>query len=296
MVVPNFRAGAVSRAQSSLAAAGGKGINVARAARTLGDEAFCTGFLGGTMGHYVAELAEREGIPGHWTWIEGETRTCAIVADADTGEATVINEQGPTVSSEDWRRLHEHVMQSVHNGADYVCFSGSLPLGSTTKDYLNIVHDVLQAGKPVWIDTSGEALRAVWKVAAIGIKVNGDEAGAILGKTVSDPQSALSAARELQHTGPHTVVLTLGAQGAVMAHPDGCWWAKPPALKVIDPIGSGDSFLAGLVTSLDADYSPEECLLRAAAAGAANALSVGGGHFPLTDFNQILAGTTLTNM
>ncbi len=296
LLVPNFAAGTVTRAQSSLAAAGGKGINVARAIRNLGGEAFCNAFLGGVMGHYIADLAEREGISGKWTWVDGETRTCIIVADAQTGEATVINEQGPTVTIDDWAHLHADVMHTIYKEAKVVCFSGSLPPGSTVDVYLGLIRDVLQAGKQVWVDTSGVPLESARHISGIGIKVNGDEAGAILGKKVDDPESALSAARELQQAGPETIVLTLGALGAVMAHTQGNWWAKPPVVKVVDPIGSGDSFLAGLVTSLSDGCLPSESLRRAVAAGAANALSIGGGQFTLSDFNDVLSGTTLTTL
>src|SRR3954447_16596107 len=91
LIVPRLRPCAVHGAQQVLAAAGGKGVNVARAARTLGAAARCLGPLGGSTGRMVAELAAREGLDGAWTWIAGETRTCTIVVDLAGGDATVIN-------------------------------------------------------------------------------------------------------------------------------------------------------------------------------------------------------------
>lgn len=293
LLVPDFAAGTVSRAQSTLEAAGGKGINVARAVRILGGESIAAGFLGGRTGHYVADLAESEGLAATWTWLEGETRTCTIIANSHTGEATVINEQGPDVTAKDWLRLHQDVIQLANNKVQQVCFSGSLPPGSPVEAYQTLIQLLHRAGKQIWIDTSGTALQSVRHIPHIAIKVNGDEAGAILQRKIWDAETALSAALELQQAGPDIVVLTLGPNGAVMAHPAGRWWAKPPVLKVVDPIGSGDSFLAGLVTSLEAHYPPQESLRRAVAAGAANALSVGGGQFPLDDFNQVLSETAL---
>ncbi len=293
LLVPDFAAGKVLRAQSALAAAGGKGINVARAVRNLEGEALCSAFLGGTTGRYIAELTEKEQIPGQWTWIDGETRTCIIVADAQTGEATVVNEQGPHVTSEDWSRFETDVSRLADDRIEFVCFSGSLPPGSPSDAYPRLVQAVLRKGKQVWVDTSGAPLSSVLRIPDIGIKVNGDEVGVILGRKIGDPDTALSAARELKAAGPHTVVLTLGAKGAVMAYPTGEAWASPPVIKVVDPIGSGDSFLAGLVTSISNHCAPDEALRRAVAAGAANALTIGGGQFSLEVFNNILAGTTL---
>src|SRR4029079_12412351 len=116
---------------------GGKGPNVARAAQILGAKtrSFC--FLGGRTGKTVADLAEHEGLEGDWTWIEGETRTCVIVADGVTGEATVINEPGPKVTQEDWVRFNQNALATIDDATD-VCFSGSLPPGSPVEIYMQL--------------------------------------------------------------------------------------------------------------------------------------------------------------
>ncbi len=291
LVVPSFKQGHVLRAESSLAAAGGKGLNVARAAQILGAKtrSFC--FLGGRTGNTIAALAQQESLDGDWTWINGETRTCVIVADA-AGEATVINEQGPSVTTTDWSNLNQSVMLRLNDASD-VCFSGSLPPNSPLEMFLELVNAVRDAGKRVWVDTSNAPLHAVLPINGITIKINGDEAGEILGKTVNTPQLAVSAALEFQRRGTGNVVITLGKDGAVMVDASGHWWAKPPAIHVKDPIGSGDSFLAGLVTAVASGLSADIALKHAVAAGAANATTVGGGDFPLETFNQILAETSI---
>jgi 1-phosphofructokinase len=292
LVVPSFKQGTVLRAQSSLFATGGKGPNVARAAQILGAKtrSFC--FLGGQTGKTVADLAQQEGLEGCWTWIDGETRTCVIVADARTGEATVINEQGPRVTEADWSRLNQTVLDAIADAND-VCFSGSLPPNSPIEMYIQLVKAVCNAGKRVWVDTSGEPLHAALPISGVTIKINGDEAGEILGKTVDSPETAVAAALEFRKRGTSHVVITLGKDGAVMVDAANHWWAKPPVITVKDPIGSGDSFLAGFVTAIASGYTADIALKRAVAAGAANATTVGGGDFPLETFNQILAETTL---
>src|SRR5512132_4226494 len=96
--VSGFAAGGVWRAQAVRAAAGGKGLNVARALLGLGQSMCCAGPLGGRTGRQVAALADAEGLPARWTWIGGETRTSVIVV-GDGGETTVINEPGPCFRS-----------------------------------------------------------------------------------------------------------------------------------------------------------------------------------------------------
>lgn len=295
LVVPVFKQGTVLRTQSSLLAAGGKGLNVARAAQILGAKtrSFC--FLGGRTGRAIAELAANEHIEGDWTWIEGETRTCAIIADASNGEATVVNEQGPRVTRADWVRFNQSVLASLNDASD-VCFSGSLPPESPIELFVTLVEAVRDAGKRVWVDTSGAPLHAVLHLSGITIKINGDEAGGILDRTINTPELAVSAALEFQQRGTGNVVITLGKDGAVMVDAGGHWWAKPPAITVKDPIGSGDSFLAGLVSAVASGHAGEDALKSAVAAGAANATTVGGGDFPFETYRQILENTSIQSL
>ena len=90
IILPKLVPGEVHRAEQSIVAAGGKGLNVARAIRTLGGESLCMGFAGGHSGHLLADLAQNEGLSFSWTWIDSETRTCIILASQDT-DATLIN-------------------------------------------------------------------------------------------------------------------------------------------------------------------------------------------------------------
>ena len=67
LLVDALRVGEVHRAQKTLIAAGGKGLNVARTIHALGGSPFCMGLLGGHTGNLLAELAEREGLSAYWT-------------------------------------------------------------------------------------------------------------------------------------------------------------------------------------------------------------------------------------
>ncbi|NWG16776.1 MAG: hexose kinase [Chloroflexi bacterium] len=294
LVVPGFKPGAVFRPTSQLAAPGGKGVNVARAVRVLGGAALCAGFVGGGTGRQLAELAEREGLGAVWTWIGAETRTCIIVADPDA-EATVINENGPTVTAEEWSRLEADILRESAQ-ASAVCFSGSLPQGQPPDVFAGLLQTLRGAGRAVWVDTSGAALAAALAVPGLHIKVNGDEAGAALGLAVEDINSAALAAAQLRARGAEIAALTLGGQGAVLAHETGCWHTQPPPVKVMSSVGSGDSFLAGLVQGFAAGLPPDEALRWGAAAGTANAMSVVGGRFSRQDFESVLAGTTVNRL
>lgn len=286
LMVPNFERGTVQRVGQVLAQAGGKGLNVARALRTIGGDPLVMGLLGGHNGRFAAEQVTREGLPAVWTWFEGETRlSTAIVAGA--GEVTVLNENG-VVQPADWHNLTADVLHNLH-GVSLVCISGSLPLGVPDGAPGDLVTAVQAAGVPVWVDTSGTPLRNAVASVPAGVKVNGLEIGGLLGQTVDDPASAAEAARTLRERGIETVVITLGARGAVFADAAGAVFVAAPKIEPVSDVGSGDSFLAGLVQALASGASGADALRHGIAAGAANALVAGAGHFSRDTFDALLA-------
>jgi fructose-1-phosphate kinase PfkB-like protein len=117
--------------------------------------------------------------------------------------------------------------------------------------------------------------------------VNGNEIGEILGVEIKDLESATHTLNMLSERGLAAAVITLGALGGLLVTKQGRWHAQGPHVDVISTVGSGDAFLAGLVSALDAGKDWQEALRFAVAAGTANALSAGGGHFALESFQAI---------
>jgi 1-phosphofructokinase family hexose kinase len=285
IILPSLALGNVHRAERSIVAAGGKGLNVARAIRTLGGEALCMGFAGGHAGHLLADLAKNSGLNFSWTWINSETRTCTILV-TQNGDATVINEPGPPVSKSDWKRLQRNIRKHI-SSAGWVCISGSLPPGSSAEDLQGLLKVLVDAGKQVWVDTSGSALVAAFTIPGLCIKVNGDEIGQSLGFEVNDVPSAKRALMILGERGTTACVITLGAAGALLATNEGRCHAQGPRVRVVSTVGSGDSFLGGLLSALDGGMDWPEALRDSVAAGTANALSAGGGQFAFQEFNDM---------
>jgi 1-phosphofructokinase family hexose kinase len=270
--VPGFTAGGVWRALDVHTAAGGKGLNVARAVLRLGRRVRCTGPLGGAAGRRVAKLAEAEGLPARWTRVGGETRTSVIVVGSG-GTATVINEPGPAISDAEWARFVVDVADEATKCAA-VCISGSMPSGYPRGGLARLIGAAAAAGRPVWVDSSGAALEEAIASPPTGIKINGEEAETLLGRPVRDLTEALAAAQEIVRRGPEAVSITIGAGGAVLVSSAGEWHATPPSILPANPVGSGDCFLAGLVASLSEGRAAAEALRLATACGAANALTM----------------------
>jgi 1-phosphofructokinase family hexose kinase len=285
IIVPSLVLGSVNRAERSIVAAGGKGLNVARTIRILGGESLCMGFAGGHTGRLLADLSQNVGLHSSWTWINSETRTCTILVSRHD-DATVINEPGMLVSKSDWKRLQQDVRKHV-SSAGLVCVSGSLPPDTSAGDLQGLLSMLVDTAKQVWVDTSGPGLVAALTVPGICIKVNGDEISKPLGFEVKDVPSAKRALTKLGERGMTACVITLGVAGALLSTKEGRWHAYGPRVRVVSTVGSGDSFLGGLLSALDAGKDWPEALLDAVAAGTANALSAGGGQFALQEFQDI---------
>ena len=280
--------GESSRAAAVRVAAGGKGLNVARSLATLGATPVCMGPLGGASGRKLADLAAAEGLDGAWTWCEVETRTCVILVDTAARRATVVNEPGPSLSAEDWSRVTGDVLARAPQ-AQAVCVSGSVPPGVAAEELAALARALVASGRPAWVDSSGPALAAALSTPGVGLKINREEASEALGTSLPDASACAAAARRLLERGPAAVVMTLGADGAVLAAPEGCWRAEAPPVESASAVASGDAFLAGLVHAWTNALGPKEALRRAVAAGTANALAGGGARFTREQFDSVLA-------
>ncbi len=265
--------GLVHRATSVQLGAGGKGLNVARAARTLGREVLVTGPLAGHSGRLLADLLTAEGLPADWYWLEtGETRTCVLITH-DSGDATVLNEPGEAMSPAAWAAFAGHV-ERLAEQAQAVAFSGSLLPGVEPAALSALARALVRAGRTVYLDTSVAPLSAALADPnGLCLKVNRAELAVGLGQPVDDfsREQIIKAGQALLARGAALVVITLGGEGALAIAPEGVWQASVPPVPVVSTVGSGDSFLAGLAVAQLEGCSLESALAYGTACGAANA-------------------------
>ncbi|RRR67585.1 MAG: 1-phosphofructokinase family hexose kinase [Candidatus Viridilinea halotolerans] len=293
MIFDGLRLGTVQRTEQVLVAAGGKGLNVARAARTLGQAALVCAPLGGHTGEQVAHLAAEEGLLGRWTSMHaGETRTCILLVDPQTEDATALNEAGPPLAERDWAAFTADVLDGAAS-ADLCLLTGSLPRGVSASQLGDLLSELSVRGRRVLVDSSGPALAAAVAVRPYGIKVNQHELGNLLGRTLTSPQEAAQALHELQAQGIQLAAVSLGATGCVVAHAGATWHACPPAVCAVSSIGSGDSLLAGLSTGLLRGIPLPDALRLGVACGSADALTIGGGRIALNEVQRLSAATQL---
>ena len=290
LVVPDFAIGHISRIPNAIAVPGGKGLNVLRAVEILGGQALAMGLLGGHTGNMIAAMVAADGYQAEWTTFKGETRTCTIIAPPD-GNSTVINEAGQIAPS-DWKALADDICRvSERDDVKTICLCGSLPEGAPADAPADLLKRVQAAGVHIWVDSSKLALSNAIKARPYAVKVNRDEIGEALGVSVRTRPELVAVARGLIGAGINIVVISMGAEGALLIAEDFVAQGWPPVIKPVDPVASGDCLHAGLVAALAARKELSEALRWGVAAGTVNALHAGGAQFSYCHFLEILAET-----
>lgn len=269
----------VNRTNKVTKTAGGKGLNVTRVIHDLGGDVLATGVLGGFHGAYIAEELKKAGIKQDFTPIAEESRDS--IAILHEGNQTEILESGPTVSKDEQAAFLEKFEELIKQ-ADIVTISGSLAKGFPPDFYQKLVQIAQQHVVKVLVDTSGESLKQVItaKQKPYLIKPNLEELEALLGQAFSleeldDIQAALS---QPLFEGIEWIVVSLGKQGAIAKYQDTFYRVEIPTIQVVNPVGSGDSTIAGFAYGLSKAMPPMDLLKMCMATGMANAQENKTGH------------------
>jgi 1-phosphofructokinase family hexose kinase len=271
--------GDIHRPQGFVQAAGGKGLNVARAAHALGASVTAVALLRGHAGKWLAEQLAAEGVPGSFVWAYGENRSSLSVADRETGGLTEFYEHGSVVPSAAWAELMQAASDAWRPGG-WLTISGSLPRGAPDDGYRDLVAEARRAGVRVAVDAEGDRLRLALEAQPDVVKLNQAEARELLGVPTARREEALASAsklRDLAGGDGHAGVVTRGADGVVVAAPDGTLYEGRLYVRGRYPVGSGDAFLAGLIAGLDGGDPWDDALCQALGAATANAELPGAG-------------------
>ena len=106
------------------------------------------------------------------------------------------------------------------------------------------------------------------------IKPNKDELSALVGRELQTEEDVVSSARLLQEKGAKNVLVSLGAEGAILLAEDGSvYTVSPHAITPVNSVGAGDSMVAGFLAGVDRGY--DYALKLGNAAGSATAASAG---------------------
>ena len=294
--VDRLRLGEIHRPALLSVVPGGKALNVARAAATLGMPVRALVVLGGHAGDWMEAALRARAIDASAVRVVGETRTCLSVLDERTGQLTEFYEPGLTLDADGWATVGEALATELADdpSGSLVVLAGSLPPGAPVDAYARLTMESARAGARTVVDADRGALDEALSARPWLVKVNAREAAAAVGMTGTDETVALAAARAMRARTAGAVLVTLGPDGAiVLDDAGGAWRVGAPPERGRYPVGSGDSLLAGLIVALASGHSLPEAARRGAAVAAANALLPGQGEFDPTDADRMLPAIAL---
>ena len=286
IVVSSFEINKIHRPESVIALAGGKGCNVARALKTLGEEPIVSGWVGGFAGQFIETELHREGMQTDFIYTDFESRTCTSILDRENGTMTEIYEKGEPVPAEKVDELRDHIRKNIEK-YKAITLSGSLPPGVPSDLYADLIEIAKEAGVLTFLDSSGEALRKGVEAEPFFVKPNETEAKSLLGVKSNDSLDFVQAATDISTRYKTNVVLSMGAEGAIAANGQDVFEVRSPHVDAKSAVGSGDCMLAGLAYGILHGFSFEETIAGGVAAGTANTLTIGAGQFKIKDFEKL---------
>jgi 6-phosphofructokinase 2 len=265
--------------------AGGGGVNVARELHRLGADVVAFYTAGHTTGRMMWSLLQQEGVSCHPHPISGSPRESFTVLEHSTGHEYRFVLPGPDITGEEWEGALVEIGLLCQPHA-LVVASGSLPPGVPVDFYARVARVVQGAQASLIVDTSGEPLQAALTEGLYMVKPSLHELRDVSGKPLTRLHEVRDAASALVASGrAQLMVVSMGETGALMACPQGVWYAPPLHVVVHSAVGAGDSFVAGMVWALSGGESPVQAFAKGVACATATLQSTGSG---LGDTAQVL--------
>ena len=283
--VEDFEKGKIFRTDDYQYTVGGKGLNVSKVIKTLGEEVIATGFLGGNSGSFISDGLKGMNIRDGFINISGETRSCLAIISKD-GLQTEILESGPLIleyEKNEFLNVYEKLLDEV----DIICASGSLPKGINPNIYQDLIKKAKKKNKKFLLDTSGEALKLAIEAGPYLIKPNKEELEDLMGTSIDSEEALIDAGKSLINKGIENVVLSLGGGGALLFNEKHIYRVSLPKVESINPVGSGDAMIGGMAMAISKGWDWENIIRLGAACGTANAMESETGKVDMNNVNMI---------
>ena len=296
--VPNFRVGRRHRSVEQTTMPGGKGVNIARALKRLGQPVIATGLAGGATGNMIVDALNDEAILNGFVRIREESRTNTAVLDPTTGVHTEINERGPAVSAHDLELFRDKLLY-LAKGASMCVFAGSLPRGVPPDVYAGLIRELKKQNVTTVVDTEGEPLRLAARAEPDIVSPNELEAEELVGHEFNDIDDRCQAVVEMTRLGPTEAIMTV-SDGCYAYVADGgghtLYRVRVEEQEARSSIGSGDAFLAGYIAARYLGRPAVECLRYGVACGAESVQHFGAGLIDPASVDRLLGEVELEHL
>ena len=284
--IENLKIDDVNRVELVNKDAGGKGIHVSYVLNELGEKVINSGFVGGKLGEFIEKRLDERKISHDFIKLDDETRNCiAIIHD---NNQTEILEKGPKIGLEKEKEFLNH-LEKLSKNIEIINISGSLPKGLDASFYQKIIKFAKENKIFVSLDTSGNTLKEIVKgeIKPDLIKPNETEIKDIIEKEFPENEEEI---RKIFDKYPLKdipyVIISQGKDGAIFKIKNKIYKAKVPKVKAINPVGSGDSTLAGALSAIYNKEDDENFIKKSMTCGLLNVLNEEIAHININDFDK----------
>lgn len=272
--VNNLKLGGVNRSTAEWLTVGGKGINVSRQLKNLGDKTVALGFIAGFTGEEINRELDCLELEHSLTKVKGRSR---INVKIKSTTETDVNGTGALVTPDDVKQLCGNIKRNLASG-DYVVISGTAPADLGKEVYAELIYELQEvAGVNFIVDACGKLLTETLKYKPFLIKPNLFELCEIFGlQTSVDTKIIAEHARKLQKRGARNVIVSMGAAGAVMiTETQQAMYVRAARGQLVNSVGAGDCMIGGFIHEYIKTQNYFKALNFATASGSACAFTAG---------------------
>lgn len=281
----SLNVGMLNRIDSKVETYSGKSLNVAMGVARLGEESFATGFMFDDHGRMFEHVLKKDGVKYNFIYNEGRARVNYKIIDKRS-MLTEINDRGETVKREKQLELIEYV-KDISKTAEIAVMSGSLPKGVTPEFYGEVL-SVIPENVKVIVDTEKTNMLSAIKSREIFMaKPNQRELESFAGTSVYTLKDMVKAAGKYLDMGVKNVLVSLGADGAVLTDGTDSYYCKSASVAVNSTVGAGDCMVAAACVGLTKGVPMHELLRMSVAAGTAAVTTSGTNLFYKDKYNEI---------
>ena len=249
---------------------GGKGINVCRQINKFGIRSLAYTFLGGNNGKVIKHLLSEEKIDFTFIQTKNETRYSVITIDETNRSATTFFGPDYIILPGEADEFKIKLEKMIRN-CEIAVFSGSSPCKETNSIFPFGIEIANKYDKISVCDTYGIHLKDCIDQSPTILHNNISEIENSLNISLNDEKEKLSFLDFLYSKGVKQSFITNGKEDIYASNFDYHYRIENTKIEEVDPTGSGDAFVAGLVYGLNKDKTFDEYVKLASALGALNA-------------------------
>ncbi len=253
--------------------AGGRGINASRVIHSFGGKTLAIAFSGGDSGTHFEFLMKSYGFPAEFVRMKNAIRHNLAITDKQ-GLSVKLNERGPALHEAEVKAIENAVVQRLPK-AKWLMLCGSLPPGAPNDFYSSLIEAAKAQGVETLLDTDSDPLTLSVEAGPTVVTPNQSEAERLLGRALLTRGHFVDAAQRIREMGAESVILSLGARGAVASTAAGLFEVIPPRVDAVCPIGAGDAMAAAFTWAKSKGKSFADSVRWGVAAGTASAMLPG---------------------